>query len=240
MTHPTLPTSPADQAGETPFGLNEADLADYLMQTPEFFTRHADVLHAVQFSNPHGGRAISLQERQAEVMRDRIRSLEAQLLELKRNAHNNQTIQDNFHAWTLSLLAAPQPSDLPSIMERDLSLRFGVPEVVVRVWDVSPQWADMPFAQGGNTDVRALANSLLEPYCGVDRDLSVKAWLDYPQEVRSLALIALRESPGAKAFGLMVLGSPDEQRFRPDMGTAFLERMAELASAALGRLRMPA
>ena len=79
MTHPTLPTSPADQAGETPFGLNEADLADYLLQTPEFFTRHADVLHAVQFSNPHGGRAISLQERQAEVMRDKIRSLEAQM-----------------------------------------------------------------------------------------------------------------------------------------------------------------
>ena len=240
MTHPTLPTSPADQVGETRFGLNEADLADYLLQTPEFFTRHADVLHAVQFSNPHGGRAISLQERQAEVMRDKIRSLDAQLLELKRNAHNNQTIQDNFHAWTLSLLAAPQPSDLPSIMERDLSLRFGVPEVVVRVWDISPQWADMPFAQGGNDHARGLANSLQQPYCGGNPGLEVTTWLDYPQEVRSLALVALRESPGAKAFGLMVLGSPDEQRFHAEMRTDFLVRMGELASAALGGLRTSA
>ena len=28
MTHPTLPTSPADQVGETPFGLNEADVRE--------------------------------------------------------------------------------------------------------------------------------------------------------------------------------------------------------------------
>ena len=50
-----------------------------------------------------------------------------------------------------------------------------------------------------------------------------------------MALIALRESPGAKAFGLMVLGSPDEQRFCPDMGTAFPGAHGGATSAALGR-----
>ena len=39
------------------------------------------------------------------------------------------------------------------------------------------------------------------------------------------------------AFGLLVLGSPDAQRFDATMGTDFLGRMAELASAALARLR---
>ena len=39
------------------------------------------------------------------------------------------------------------------------------------------------------------------------------------------------------AFGLLVLGSPDPQRFDATMGTEFLARMAELASAALERLR---
>ena len=41
----------------------------------------------------------------------------------------------------------------------------------------------------------------------------------------------------ATAFGLLVLGSPDAQRFDATMGTEFLSRMAELASAALQRLR---
>ncbi|MCB1973949.1 MAG: DUF484 family protein, partial [Burkholderiaceae bacterium] len=39
------------------------------------------------------------------------------------------------------------------------------------------------------------------------------------------------------AFGLLVLGSPDPQRFDATMGTDFLSRMAELASAALQRLK---
>jgi len=36
---------------------------------------------------------------------------------------------------------------------------------------------------------------------------------------------------------MLVLASPDPQRFSSAMGTDFLERIAELASAALSRLR---
>ena len=39
------------------------------------------------------------------------------------------------------------------------------------------------------------------------------------------------------AFGLLVLGSQDPQRFDATMGTDFLSRMAEIASAALLRLK---
>ena len=39
------------------------------------------------------------------------------------------------------------------------------------------------------------------------------------------------------AFGMLVLASPDPQRFQSGLATDFLERIAELASAALSRLR---
>ena len=42
------------------------------------------------------------------------------------------------------------------------------------------------------------------------------------------------------AFGLLVLASPDADRFTSGMGTDFLQRIGELASAALSRLRSPA
>jgi uncharacterized protein len=65
-------------------------------------------------------------------------------------------------------------------------------------------------------------------------------WLDDPATAMSIALIPLRpgaiNSPGA-AFGMLVLASPDPQRFQSGMGTDFLERIAELGSAALMRLR---
>jgi uncharacterized protein YigA (DUF484 family) len=36
---------------------------------------------------------------------------------------------------------------------------------------------------------------------------------------------------------MLTLGSADPQRFRGDMGTAFLGRIGDLAAAALSRLR---
>ncbi|NBW53929.1 MAG: DUF484 family protein, partial [Betaproteobacteria bacterium] len=38
-------------------------------------------------------------------------------------------------------------------------------------------------------------------------------------------------------LGLLVLASPDPQRFHSSMGTDLLSRISELASAALSRLR---
>jgi hypothetical protein len=62
-------------------------------------------------------------------------------------------------------------------------------------------------------------------------------WLPDPAAVASVALIALRLDAAPQAFGMMVLASPDSQRFHAGMGTDFLERMAEMGSAALSRLR---
>ena len=56
-------------------------------------------------------------------------------------------------------------------------------------------------------------------------------WLGDSASVMSLALIPLRGGEGSEgeAFGLLVLGSHDPQRFAAEMSTDFLVRMAELA-----------
>ena len=48
----------------------------------------------------------------------------------------------------------------------------------------------------------------------------------------SLVYVPLR---GAETMGVLVLGSPDATRFRPDMGTLYLMHLGELLSAALQR-----
>ena len=52
-------------------GITENDIAEYLVNTPGFFERHAEMLATVQLTSPHGLRAVSLQERQMEMLRDR-------------------------------------------------------------------------------------------------------------------------------------------------------------------------
>ncbi|MGZ5241785.1 MAG: DUF484 family protein, partial [Caldimonas sp.] len=57
-----------------------------------------------------------------------------------------------------------------------------------------------------------------------------------PAQAVSIALIPLRHESLSGAFGLLVLASPDPTRYTADMGTEFLARIGEVASAALTRL----
>ena len=51
--------------------------------------------------------------------------------------------------------------------------------------------------------------------------------------MQSVALVPLRKSGAESSFGLLVLGSPDPQRFAADLATDILTRIGEIASARL-------
>ena len=123
-------------------------------------------------------------------------------------------------------------------MVSELQAQFGVPQVALKAWEVASVYAGEPFAQGVSDDVKSLAASLAAPYCGVNTGFDAVQWLPAPQEAASLALLPLRK-PGASqgAFGLLILASPDSHRYEAGMATDFLERISEIASAALSRLR---
>lgn len=221
--------------------ITENEIVQYLANTPDFFARHAELLAAVQLTSPHGSRAVSLQERQVELLRERLRQLELRSATLLRYAQDNQAIADKLHAWTCDLVhatVAGEPRTWPDSLAQRMAERFAVPQVAVRLWGVAPGFEAEPFAHGVSEDVRALAASLASPYRGANPDLEPARWLADPRAVASLALVPLRGSGGARTtFGLLVLASNDPQRFTPDMGVDFLLRIGELASAALTRLR---
>jgi uncharacterized protein YigA (DUF484 family) len=216
--------------------ITEDDIANYLANTPDFFERHASLLAAVQLTSPHSHRAVSLQERQAELLREKIKGLELKAAEMIRHGHENTAIADRLQRWTLELLKAREVTGLPEVVTTGIVTQFNVPQAVVRLWGVAPEFAALPCTQGVSGDARAFASSLFKPYCGGNPGLEATAWLPQPQAAASLALMPLRLAGDAQAFGLLVLASPDAQRFATDMGTDFLERIGELTAAALSRM----
>lgn len=217
--------------------MTEDEIVHYLANTPEFFERHASLLAAVQLTSPHGQRAVSLQERQATLLREKIRSLELKAADMIRHGTENGAIADKLQRWTRELLSTRDARDLPAVAAQQIASQFLVPQVAIKVWGVSPEHTIEPFAQGASDDVVAFASSRVRPYCGANPGLEAAQWLDDPAAAVSVALIPLRPGVGQQAFGLLVLASGDAQRFTSDMGTDFLERIGELASAALSRLR---
>ena len=228
---------------DTP-AMNEASIADYLLQHPEFFERHAEMLTSVQLSSGHGQRAVSLQERQAEMLRDKIKGLEQRIMEMVRNSSENSAIAHKIHRWSCALAAVSDVRQLPHAIAEGIQKEFDVPQVGIRGWGVAGPYLGSMFTMGVSEDAKAFATSLTMPFCGPNLGFEPTAWLPKPDAVQSLALLTLREGPNdsqSPAFGLLVLGSTDPLRFDATMGTEFLSRIAEQASAALGRLRvMPA
>jgi len=122
--------------------ITEDDIANFLANTPDFFERHAELLATVQLSSGHGARAVSLQERQAGMLRDKIRGLESRLVDMLRHGQENVNIADKMQNWMRSLLMTPAPEQLPATIARELQTQFAVPQVAIKVWDVAPLlWA---------------------------------------------------------------------------------------------------
>ena len=218
--------------------MNDDDVALFLAEHPDFFDRHPEVLASLAIPHPQNGQAVSLVERQTLMLRDRIRSLEMRLAELLRNGEENDAIADRLVQWARALLAQSDPAQLPNTLLGELMKQFNVPFGALRLWSVAPAYAGLDWAAPASDDIVRLASSMQAPFCGSNVGFEAAGWMSAdPGDIKSLSMLPLRVGAETSAFGMLALGSPDPERFQITMGTAFLSRIGELASAALARLR---
>jgi uncharacterized protein YigA (DUF484 family) len=213
------------------------DIANYLAGHPDFFDQHPELLATLQLPHPQNGQAISLVERQSMMLRDRIKSLEARIMDMTRHGQENDAIADRLVAWVRALLIEDDAHALPQTLTDSMKRVFSVPHCALRLWRVRPDCAALECARPVGADTISLANSMRVPFCGSNVGFEAATWFEDGATVQSLAMLPLRVGADPDTFGLLVLGSADKDRFKITMGTAFLERIAELASAALARLR---
>lgn len=179
--------------------MNDREVADYLLANPDFFTEHAELLATIRLGNPHGKAAVSLQERQMEMLRDKNKLLERRLAELLRYGHENDSIAAKFHRWTTRVISERDPYALPRTIADNLRDVFDVPQAALRVWDVAEQYAQADFARHTGEEVRIFANSLAAPYCGANTGFEAAQWLAAPATAAAPGSAALTTSPLADA-----------------------------------------
>ncbi|MFC4276018.1 DUF484 family protein [Achromobacter aloeverae] len=213
--------------------LSADQVADFLRENPDFFTAHAELFSTLQVPHPHGGRTISLGERQIFTLRERNREFEWRLNELISNASFNESISTKLTQWCCRLLGEVEIQRLPGEIALGLAQQFDLNEVGLRLWRLA-ELPETGYGEPVPEDVRTFTDSLKVPYCGTDTAFEAVKWLSATP--RSLAMIPLRPAPEEPSIGLLVLGSDDAERFAPDKGTAFLETVGNLASATLRRL----
>jgi len=245
--------------------IDEEAVAQFILEHPDLFRRRPALFETIDLPDPHEGQAVSLAERQSQMLRERIRALELRVNDFVRHGRENDAIDARLTHWACSLLAERDEARLPDRIIEELKRGFDVPAAAVRIWGPAARYAALPCAAAVSPDVLRFAGSMQLPFCGPNAEFEAASWLHAETgAVRSLAMIPLR-LPGAPPshgraagpspdagpnppaglpfdprsglpFGLLVLGSPDAQRFRQDMGTAFLVRIGTLAAAGLSRL----
>lgn len=210
------------------------DVARYLHDHPEFFDQYADVLAMVTLPDPHSGRAISISEKQLFNLRDKVRTLESKLAELIIFGEENDAISTKVHALCVALLVANDQVDVVQELYSHLAGAFAVPHVTLRLWGLGQGTGREyePVTEAAKT----FAAGMQRPYCGHVAGQESLAWFgEASSHLRSMAQVPLREADGA-CFGLLVMATEEPHRFYPELGTLYLQRIGDMASAALLRV----
>jgi uncharacterized protein len=214
--------------------LNEDAAAQYLRAHPDFFERHAELLEVLTI--PHArGAAVSLVERQVEVLRARNRQLERKLIDLVQVARDNEALSTRLHRLALGLLEAEHLNDVIAITRELLRTEFPSTQVVMKLFK-TPRTALQANAHvlAANDPSADLFDGLFRgkrPVCGLLSEERAQCLFESEApDIASAVLIPLIEG---QRLGVLALGSTEQDRFHAGMGTLFLGYLGELVSRAV-------
>jgi len=228
--------NPAEVAAEVLApALDEQAVAAFLEARPDFLLRHPELLEHLEV-NHSAGSAVSLIERQVDLLRGKNLRLEDRLSGLLANAAENERRASSVHKLARTLIRAPSLAAVIAGLKSCMREDFGIDEVFVGVSAGVYKRNDIegfgPLEPEGAL-ARSLDNFLRTRLIECGPLDATRAKLLFPKAetpVLSAAIVPLEKE---KSLGLLALGSKDAGRFLPRQGKLFLEMTAELVSAAL-------
>ena len=210
-------------------------VATYLRKNPEFLEEVPDVLEALHL-NHSSGVAVSLIERQVEQLRQKNQDLSRQLNHLVHVAAENEQLMTRLHQLTLELMLINSRKEFFTHLGNSLLNDFSADILQICLFD-------QDIASEAGEDVKHLHAD--DPEMGpfqayLDKDHSIcgrlgESKLEFlfgskARWVQSTALVPL----GKKGeHGMMAIGSSDDARFYPGMGTIFLDLLANAIASRL-------
>jgi hypothetical protein len=220
--------------------LNEIDadtVSRYLLDNPDFFLRHPEVLRQIQV--PHGsGEAVSLVEKQVALLREQNEQTQKRLYELIEIARQNEELARRMHALALTLMDASRPAEIFSTLYENLRRDFKVDHVAVRLF-ADPLSQDIPpdseFA-GSDTGTAEYAQfkTILEKRMAISGRLkSQQQVFLFGSEGDDIASAVIVPLHGKGWSGVLSIASTDSTRFTESMGVELLGNLGEILSFIL-------
>lgn len=204
----------------------EQDLLTFLLHNPDFFERHANDLAKLRLRHPLGGRAISLQERQAQVLRDQVQTVRQQLQQLIQHTEENTALDTVLLDLANSLLRTNTSAQRKQSMRTLLTQRLALEDVSVFLWHEKKQTDALTL------EFQAWVQTLNTVCFGSPEQMpKLTSWLPVPENSKTLILLPLRND--SVCIGILLLASCQTIDGQADIGIEFLQSLGRLCAAAL-------
>lgn len=216
--------------------ITEKQVADYLKANPNFFEDRDNLVLKLKIPHHNKG-AISLVEKQLEVMRDRQRKTRKQLNEFVASAEANKEIFDKSRRLVLNLIAANRSKDFFDALEKGLKKDFGCKAYSLVVFGKRPRQINHFTTRVTPDSARNYVGALMrakEPTLGVIRPEEQDFLFRHQSEkVKSVAVLSVRERN--RQLALLGIGHGDPHYFSSDMDTLFIGFIADVLAKLLPR-----
>ncbi|MES2491584.1 MAG: DUF484 family protein [Pseudomonadota bacterium] len=215
--------------------LVDGQVVSFLKAHPDFLSRFPDLLETIEIKHSSGS-AVSLIERQVDILRAKNQRLEDRLERLLDAARENEKRSDHVHKLARTLIRAPSLAAVIAGLRQCMRDDFGVDEVFVGLSPTAFKRHDIDgitVIEAEGKVAKAYENffrtRLTE--CGPISEARSKLLFAKAENMpQSAAIVPLEKE---KNLGMLALGSKDPERFQPRQGKMFLDLTAELVSAAV-------
>ncbi len=202
--------------------MNDLEVEKFLLQNPDFFIGRSRLLAHIKV--PHETGAISLVEKQVQILRANNQSLRNRLKHLTHNAKKNERLFSLLRELVLDALEVQTPLALKERVEQHLKLQFGLVAAELRL---------APFE--GHQHARYEALFRRRPFISGPLDEEDRAWLmPNTPDVQSVAVRLVQHD--YRWLGVLCVGSDEPDYFHPAMESMFLDYLSEVIGRILSLL----
>ena len=216
-------------------GISEKDVIEYLHKHPRFFEGNLNLLSEMSLPHPSGN-AISLIERQVNVLRDNNHKLEQKLNNLIQIARENDRLNARIQKMVLALMEAQGLDESIYALQTTLHEEFNADSIALRIFRKpnDPEGLDTKMFISRDNEIEELFSSFFnqnKPLCGaLDARQADLLFEDNAEAIISSALVPIVKD---NCFGILAIGSYDINRFHSAMGTVFLTYIGEMVGRSL-------
>ncbi|MBV1869701.1 MAG: DUF484 family protein [Gammaproteobacteria bacterium] len=215
--------------------LSAEEVCAYLLENRGFFEKNPATLAALSIPHDiHGTH--SLIEQQVSTLRGQNETLRRHVTELLENARHNDQLFEKTRKLSLCLSQSPSFNEQVHTLKKVLVEDFKAEGYGLILFDhphLSPSSALQVMDSNLAREQAPGLMSIEQVFCGHLREAEYQfLFPDDYKAIRSAIIIPIKETD---LTACIALGSQDENRFHPKLGTLFAEYIGEIVGASLSK-----